>query len=328
MADFLFANPSAFWLLCLIPIFLFWYNGFFRSRRLVINLSYDPVAVQPPRFRLGFLRHLPLFLQVVGLIALIIALARPQLSSDHQVREKEGIDLMLLLDTSASMEADDFPPNRLAVAKQTAINFVEGREGDRIGLVLFAEEAFSYAPLTLDYGLLNKMIEAINFQSLPKQGTALGSAIAAGINRLRESPSPTRIMILITDGSSNRGKLDPLTAARLAETFNIKIYCVGVGQKMEEPGVNQGPQNSDATLDEVTLKAIAQLTNGRYFHAVSTQKLEEIFEEISQLEQVTQAEEVYRQVSDKYPFFLKIGLGCFALAFLLMLTFMYNLLEL
>lgn len=328
MAEYNFANPAAFWLLCLIPLFLIGYNSYYRKRRLVIKLSYDPIAVQPPRLRLGFLRHLPLILQTIGLIAAITALARPQLSSEHQIREKEGIDIMLLLDTSASMEADDFSPNRLAVAKKTAIEFVEGREADRMGLVLFAEEAFSYAPLTLDYGLLVNMIEAVNFQSLPKQGTAIGSAIASGINRLRESPSPSKIMILLTDGSSNRGKLDPITAARLATTFDIKIYCIGIGQESYVGNTTHGQRKFETELDEAALIRIAELTDGLYFHADSPEKLKAIFDEISELERTAVETEVYRQVADQYPFFLKIAILCFGLAFFLMLTFTYNPLEL
>ena len=323
-----FANPEAFFLLLVIPAYLFWYFGIYTGKRLVIRLSYDPNQLKRPKIKLSFLRFVPIVLQIAGMILLIVAIARPQSASETLERKSEGIDIMLLLDTSASMEAADFSPNRLEVAKSTAEAFINGRVGDRIGIVLFAEEAFSYSPLTLDYEFLTELVRDINFKILPKQGTAIGSAIAIGINRLKETAGNTRIMVLLTDGANNRGKIDPITAAKLAKMHKIKIYCIGVGNV--SGGTIPTPSGSGtvpADLDEESLVEIARITNSAYFHSTNEKSLEEIFQQISLMEKVEVTEEMYREVADKYPPFLFLSILCWALAFLSMNTFMYNPLE-
>ncbi|MEM6264844.1 MAG: VWA domain-containing protein [Bacteroidota bacterium] len=319
-----FAAPVYLTLLLLVPAYLVWYKLWFAPKRLIIHLSYDPNTLKRPKWNLTWLRHVPIVLQLLGISLLILALARPQSAQTLNIRNTQGIDIMLLLDTSGSMETQDFTPNRLEVAKKQAKRFVEGREGDRIGMVLFAEDAFSYAPLTLDYSLLFRLIDGINFTILPKQGTAIGSAIATGINRLKESESPSRIMILLTDGASNRGQIDPITAAKLAREFKVRIYCIGIG-RAKNSGSNPTPLNSE--LDEVTLKKIAQITDGTYFRADDKERLAGIFDSISKLEKQSITEENFRQVTDYYPIFLKIALGLLATSFLLMVTFVFNPLE-
>ena len=231
---------------------------------------------------------------------------------------------MLLLDTSGSMKNVDFVPNRLEVAKSTAVNFIEGRPDDRIGLVLFAQNAYSYAPLTLDHDYLKQLIGVITTQTLSPQGTAIGSAVATGINRMRESENASRIMILLTDGANNRGAIDPLTAARLAEEYGIRLYCIGVGQT-QATAVNAS--NQGVELDENTLKRMAAVTGGTYFRATRPERLQEVFNTISQLETRPVEEDIYRHVKDRYPMFLKIALVLLGLSFLSMLTFVYNPLE-
>lgn len=315
----LFANPEALFLLLLIPGFLFWFYRYFQKQRLVIRLSYDPTKLKKPVFSLNVLRVLPRALQLISLALMIIAVARPQSAQDVQTRTAEGIDIMLLLDTSGSMENDDFFPNRLEVAKQTAISFVTDRTEDQIGIVLFAEKASAYAPLTLDHDLLKTMIENIKSGIIQRQGTAIGSAIAVGINRLRESETPTKIMILLTDGANNQGRIDPITAAKLAKEYDIRIYCIGVGSsKMADKGTE---------LDESSLRQIARQTEGTYFRAQQAERLQQVFEEISQLEKRPIQATTFRQTEDKYPIFLQIAMVLLGISFLLMLTFVYNPLE-
>lgn len=322
-----FANPEALLLLGLIPAYLIWYMAYYGKKRLVIALSYDPTELQQPKYNFAFLRYIPLVLQLAGLALAIIALARPQSSFEQNLRKAEGIDIMLLLDTSASMEATDFDPNRLEAAKKHAIGFIDGRVEDRIGMVLFAQDAFSYAPLTLDYNLLKELIDDINFGSVPKQGTAIGQAIAVGINRLRESEAPSQVMILLTDGANNRGQIDPITAARLASQMDIRIYAIGIGKDEFTRYTPTGYRKFASDLDEETLKKIARVARGRYFRATDPEGLKSIFEEISQLEKVEIEQELFSQVNDHYPPFLFAGIICFLLGFLLMVSFMYNPLE-
>ena len=318
----LFARPEAFLLFAILLGWGYWYRVYFDPRRLRLALSYDPHKTHPPKFRFTFLRHVPYFLLLSGLGAGIVALARPQSASEAKVRYAKGVDILLLMDISGSMEADDFPPNRLEVAKKTAARFIGQRTDDRVGVVLFAEEALTYTPLTLDHDFVLDMVERIHFGMMAKQGTALGNAIAIGINRLRESENPSQIMVLLTDGASNRGQLAPLTAARLARRFGIRIYCIGIG----EPPVLQRREDQ-VELDELTLKSVSKLSGGKYFLAENPQDLARIFSEISSMETSESVEEVYREVSDKYPFFLKISIVLISLSFLSMLTFMYNPLE-
>ncbi|MDX2249286.1 MAG: VWA domain-containing protein [Bacteroidia bacterium] len=320
-----FANPEALILLLIIPMYLFWYIRYFRRQRLVIRLSYDPTKLQRPKVNLAFLRILPRALQLIGLTLIILAIARPQTSREIVENQSPGVDIMLLLDTSGSMETTDFIPNRLEAAKENAISFIDGRQNDQIGIVLFAENALSYTPLTLDYDLLRKMIEGINFNILPMQGTAMGQAVAVAINRMRDSENPSRIIVLLTDGANNRGEIDPITASRLAASFNIRIYCIGIGNSSTPAQI--AAQGGNTGLDEETLRQMADNTGGKFFRATDPERMKAIFEEISNMEKAEIQEIVFRQVFDHYPGFLQAAIILIAFSFLLMLTFMYNPLE-
>lgn len=320
-----FANPEALLLLLMVPAYLFWYMRYFRKQRLVIRLSYDPTKLQRPKVNLSFLRIVPRALQLIGISLIIVAISRPQTSREIVENQSPGVDIMLLLDTSGSMETQDFTPNRLEAAKQNAISFIDGRQNDQIGIVLFAENALSYTPLTLDYDLLRKMIEGINFNILPMQGTALGQAVAVSINRMRDSENPSRIMVLLTDGANNRGEIDPITASKLAASFNIRIYSIGIGKNTTAPQTAAQGGNSD--LDEETLRQMSDNTGGRFFRATDPERMKEIFEEISNMEKSEIQETVFRQVHDHYPLFVQAAIIVIACSFLLMLTFVYNPLE-
>jgi len=322
-----FATPEALVLLLFIPAYIVWYFTRYDQKRLRVKLSYDPADFQQKSSFVVWLRYLPFFLQIVAMSLLIVALARPQTATDIIQKDAEGIDIMLLLDTSGSMETEDFPPNRLEVAKKTAISFVEGRISDRIGLVLFAADAFNYVPLTLDYDLLKNMIEDINFKMIPKEGTAIGSAIAVGINHMRDSKTPSKVIVLLTDGANNRGQIDPITASKLAKRFNIKMYCIGVGKENKGNNSAHASHLVKSDLDETTLRKIADITGGRFFRSTDSQSLKEIFQQISEMERVEITNHVFRDITDHYPIFLGSSIVCFGLTFLLMLSFFYNPLE-
>lgn len=322
-----FAYPWLLLLLAVIPIYIGWYFLYYNKRRLVIRLSYNPAKLKAPNPYLATLRHLPMIFQLLGVSALIVALARPQTAAQVVERNAEGIDIMLVMDVSGSMEEHDFDPNRLEVAKENAISFIKGRNGDRIGMVLFAEDAFSYAPLTLDYTWLQKMIADIRFDIVPKQGTAIGSALSVGINRIRESKSPSKVMILFTDGENNRGEIDPITAARLANMYHIKIYTIGIGKKAYIRSSFEGDKTVFSDIDEASLEKVATITNGKFYRAEDALALKNIFSEISMMEKIKINEDIYKDVQDAYPFFLKWAILFLFLALILMLTFMYNPLE-
>ncbi len=321
----LFANPEALLLLLLIPAYLFWYWRYYRRQRLVIRLSYDPVKLKPPKIDLSFLRQVPRLLQVGALALLIVAIARPQTADEVTQRKAEGIDIVLALDVSGSMEADDFVPNRLEVAKFNARSFVEGRSSDQIGLVLFAAEALSYAPLSLDHAFLMQMIDEVSFGMLPRQGTAIGSAIATALNRLSSGTNPSQVIVLLTDGANNRGEIDPISAAQLAASRDIRIYCIGIGRELYQ--MDSTARLTESDLDEETLQRMADLTKGKFFRATDPHRLEAIFTEISRLETGQIEDLSYRVVKDRYPIFVKIAILMLGLSFLLMLTFIYNPLE-
>lgn len=322
-----FANPEAAWLALVPAIFLLWYFIWYSPRRVVVPLSYDPSDLQKQGLNWSWLRFIPILLLNAGLLLCVYALMRPQTSLETTQRYSEGIDIMLLLDTSGSMETEDFSPNRLEVAKDNAIKFIEGRVDDRIGLVVFAEDAFSYAPLTLDYELLKKQISAIKSKMMPNKGTAIGSAIAIGINRMMDSDSKSRVMILMTDGASNRGQLEPALAARLARKRGIKIYSIGIGKKTFTQQTAFGPQTVKSDLDEEALQEIADITGGLFFRSTDESGLETIFSKISQMEKTEILEETSKDVTDKYPQFLLWGIILLVAGFLLMGTFLFNPLE-
>jgi len=300
-AGYYWAWPWAVLLLLLVPVYLYWYARRYRKQRLEVQLSYDPAELGGPTAEGGTaIRHVPLVCQLLAYTLMVLALARPQTSADYTDRSAQGIDIMLALDVSRSMLAQDFLPNRLEVAKDVATAFVNGRKNDRIGIVIFAADAFAFAPLTLDYAFLRTMIKQIVPDIMPNAGTAIGTALATGINRLRESPSPSQVVILVTDGANNAGEIDPLAAAKLAATYNVRVYTIGVGR----PPLNAEAGNISTDIDEETLTQMAQLTGGRFFRATDEQGLAAIFAEISKLETAPLEAPVIKNNRDHYPVLL------------------------
>ncbi|MCH6234861.1 vWA domain-containing protein [Cognataquiflexum rubidum] len=274
-----------------------------------------------------YLRLIPGLMFILAVWMIVIALARPQKSNERVEQSTEGIDIMIVMDISESMDLQDFKPNRLEAAKETAIDFINGRFGDRIGMVIFSGEAYSLAPLTTDYALLTDLVKDISFNMMDAKGTAIGSALAAGTNRMRESESKSKVMILLSDGESNAGNVDPLFAAQLAAAMDIKIYTIAVGKDGMVPyGVDffGRPQMVESYLDESTLREIAGIGSGEFFRASDDNALEQIFDQINTMEKAEILESRYKETTDYYRVYLFWGILLFLAWLGLKSTFFNN----
>lgn len=252
-------------------------------------------------------------LQWFAFSLIVLAIARPQYKNTTIERSAEGIDIVLTLDISTSMKAEDLKPNRLEAAKDVARNFINKRLSDRIGLVVFAKKSFTVVPPTLDYDLLKKMLADIEMGVI-EDGTAIGMGIATAVNRLKDSKAESKVIILLTDGQNNSGEIDPVTAADLAASYEIKIYTIGAGTRGTAPYPVQDPvfgkryQNVPVNIDEEMLTQIAEITGGAYFRATDTEKLEDIYAQIDELEKTEIEEVIYTDYQDLYPRFLLPGI--------------------
>lgn len=274
-----------------------------------------------------YLRLIPTGFFFLALVMIVIALGRPQRSNERVEQFTEGIDIVLVMDISESMDLQDFTPNRLEAAKSTAVDFINGRFGDRIGMVVFAGEAYSLAPLTNDYQLLTDLIGDISFNMMEAKGTAIGSAIASATNRMKESESASKVLILLSDGESNAGNVDPLFAAELASALDIKIYTIAVGKDGMVPYGTDffgRPQMVESYLDETTLREIAKIGNGEFFRASDGGTLNSIFERIDTLEKAEVIENRYKETSDYYRVYLFWGMLLFFIWLLLKSSFLNN----
>jgi Ca-activated chloride channel homolog len=316
---FKFVYPWAFLLLLLIPL-----NFFLARRRKARTLSWAHYSLMPGKqsWRIKMLSYLPL-LRALGFVALVIALARPQEHFQREEITSEGIDIVLVLDISGSMLARDFEPNRLEVAKQVAVRFVEKRKFDRMGLVLFSGESFTQVPLTLDHNLLKQAIQNTEIGMI-KDGTAIGMGLANAVNRLKETEAPTKVVILLTDGVNNAGYIHPLTAMELAKKLGVKVYTIGVGSVGEAPmPVSRRRDGSfvynlvKVEIDEVLLKQIAESTGGRYFRATSEEMLSYIYSEIDAMEKTEMETVVLQEYKEYYPPFVRFGLVMLVLEMIL-----------
>jgi Ca-activated chloride channel family protein len=283
------AHPWLLLLLLVLP--LIWRRERFRRQAVEASLLVADTAglrAAGSGWRPRLARLLPA-VEMAALLFTIIILARPQSGVREREVITEGIDIMLALDVSGSMKAEDFKPNRLTAAKEVAKEFIRGRKGDRIGLVVFASDSFTQCPLTLDYGVLTDLVEQVDF-GVVADGTAIGSGIANAANRLRGSEAKSKVIILLTDGVNNAGRIDPRTAARLAGALGIRVYTVGAGVEGEAPYPVDDPVFGRrtvmmrSTIDEETLKAIAQHTGGEFFRAKDSRTLAEIYERIGEME--------------------------------------------
>ena len=243
---------------------------------------------------------------IVALLLIILGFARPQISSLDKDITVEVIDIVLVLDTSSSMLAEDFKPNRLEAVKDAAKEFIKNRSGDRIGLLVFGKDTFIQCPLTIDYSVLNNLLSEVTVMEPKYDGTAIGVAIANGVNRLRNSESESKVIILLSDGSNNVGSIDPISAAKIAKEYNIKVYTIGAGTNQS---ITQIPGRGFVRneIDEDTLKGIAEVTNAKYFRATDKKSLSGIYTEIDNLEKSEITVSYFSSYQEIYIWFLIIG---------------------
>ena len=292
-----------------------------------------PVAVAPKDLHvspINLIRLLPEFLIMLVLAFICMALARPQKTNEKVEQWTEGIDIMIALDISQSMQIEDFLPNRLEAAKKVARGFINGRVQDRIGLVVFSGDAFSLSPLTTDYDLLKSYLDEINFEMIENRGTAIGSALAVVTNRMSESETKSKVCILLSDGDNTAGNIDPITAAELAEAYGIKIYTIVVGKEGLVPFGKDffgRPNMIENTIDETTMRKIADIGGGQFFRAADNQALQQVFAKIDQYEKAEIKETRFKDTSDYYFIYLQWGVACFLLWLLLKSTFVTNVLQ-
>ena len=284
-----FAHPKLLYLLLILIPLAVWY--FFRRKRMTANMQISTIeAFQGVKKSCKYyLLHLPFILRMGVIALLIIVLARPQSSNNWSDRDVEGIDIVMAMDISGSMIAEDLKPNRLEAAKSVGVDFITSRPNDNIGIVVFAGESFTLSPMTTDKGSLVSLMNNVSDEMIDADGTAIGMGLANAVNRIKDSQAKSKVIILLTDGSNNRGEVDPLTAADLAKTYNIRVYTIGVGTKGLAPypvrtvfGIQR--QNIQVDIDEKTLQAIADKTNGQYFRATDNKSLKAIYTEIDKME--------------------------------------------
>ncbi len=307
-----FAYPWVLYFLIVIPLMLVWY--WMKGRKKQPSITYSSLSI----FRnIAFswrerFRHIPIILRVLAIALLIIALARPQNFSSGENIYTEGIDIAMVLDISGSMLAEDLKPNRIEAAKDVIDNFIKGRTSDRIGLVIFARDSFTQCPLTVDYSVLRNLLSQVK-SGMIEDGTAIGNAIANGVNRLKNSKAKSKVIILLTDGVNNSGEVDPVFAAQIAKTFGIRVYTIGVGTKGEAPYPVQTPfgtryQMIPVEIDESVLQQISNITGGEYFRATDNKTLADIYDKIDKLEKSKVEITSYRNAKELFYGWLGAGL--------------------
>lgn len=320
----IFADPYWLWLLALIPVMA--YLHFRRESRRLTDFRFPTVMNLKGLNRTPkvWMRHLPFILRGAAVACLAVVMARPQIFDTEIEKKVEGIDIILCIDTSTSMAAEDLKPNRLEAAKIVAADFVSNRVSDRIGLVPFAAQSFTQCPLTTDYSILIGLLESTRM-GMVEDGTAIGMAMGTALNRLRESEAESKVVILLTDGQNNRGELDPVTAAQAAQALGIRIYTIGVGTQGTAPYpvetvFGKRYQNVPVDIDEDMLREIARLTGGRYFRATNERSLRQIYKEIDQLERSTVDVLEYRRVAEMFSPWMWAALLFVTVEFLLSAT--------
>jgi len=308
-----FAQPGYLFLLLLIPALVAWY--FYRQKKnnADLRISSTKGFEGVKRSIRLYLYHALYGLRMLALTLLIIALARPQSSLSRQDISVEGIDIILAMDVSGSMLARDFHPDRIEAAKNVAMEFIDGRPSDRIGLVIFSGETFTQCPLTTDHAVLKNLFKDIH-SGMIDDGTALGDGLATAVSRLRGSKAISKVIILLTDGVSNMGSIDPLSAAEIAKLYGIRIYTVGVGTMGMAPYPVQTPfgiqmQSMKVEIDEDRLTNVARLTDGKYFRATNNNKLHQIYKEIDKLEKSKIDVTEFRKKKEEFLLLALIALG-------------------
>ncbi len=323
-----YKNPELFYLLLVIIPIVIWYVFRQKKNTASIQVSSTASLAKMPRTLKHYLRHLVLVLQLAAIALFVVVLARPQSSRSWENVTTEGIDIVIALDISSSMLAMDFSPDRLEAAKNVAMDFISGREYDRIGLVVFAGEAFTQCPLTTDRAVLLNLFKDIE-SGMIEDGTAIGNGLATSVARIKDSDAVSRVVILLTDGENNRGEVAPVTAAEIAKTYGIRVYTVGVGTIGTAPYPFQtayGPQIRDVEvkIDEETLQEISRITDGKYFRATDNEKLEQIYKEIDALEKSKIEVREFSRKSEEFLPFALAGIALLILSLILKTTIFKN----
>lgn len=309
-----FANPTYLYLLVLLIPLTGWYIWKLRKSQASLQVSSSQAFETPEATSYKvYLRHVPFVLRMAAIALLIIVLARPQSTNSWQNSSTEGIDIMLVMDISSSMLAEDLKPNRLEASKDVAASFINGRPNDNIGLVVFSGESFTQCPLTTDHTVLLNLFKDIHCGMI-NDGTAIGLGLANAVSRIKDSQAISKVIILLTDGENNMGEIAPITAAEIARTFGIRVYTIGVGTKGEAPypfqtafGVKY--QNIPVDIDEPTLKQIAATTGGQYFRATDNSSLKNIYTEIDKLEKTKISVQEYSKKQEEYKYWALLVFG-------------------
>jgi Ca-activated chloride channel homolog len=306
-----FGDPYLLWLFLMIPVLIFWYIYYLNKKLPEQKITTLSPFSSTARSTKEVLRHFLFILRLLAVILIIIALARPHKSLDKTKITSEGIDIVLALDISSSMLAKDFKPDRMEAAKNVAVDFIKGRPNDRIGLVTFAAESYTQCPITTDHSILINLLQDIK-SGILEDGTAIGLGLATSIDRLKDSPCKSKVVILLTDGMNNSGFINPVTAAEIAQKFNIRVYTIGVGTIGTAPYPVQTPfgiqyQQMEVQIDEPLLKQIADMTGVKYYRATNNEKLKAIYNEIDKLEKAKIEVSSYHRFNDKFRYFTIIA---------------------
>jgi Ca-activated chloride channel family protein len=310
-----FANPNLFYLLLLLLPIIAWYILKQNKIQSTIKLSSLEGFSKTKTSIKYYLRHVLFILKIFVAVFLIIVLARPQSSDSWKNVTTEGIDIIMALDISTSMLAQDLKPDRIEAAKTVAQEFISKRPNDRIGLVVFAGESFTQCPLTTDHNVLINLFKDIQ-TGIIEDGTAIGLGLANSVNRLKESTAKSKVVILLTDGVNNAGSVPPITAAEIAKAYNIRVYTIGVGTMGQAPYPVQTPfgiqmQNMDVKIDEQTMNEIADATGGQYFRATDNDDLKNIYKQIDQLEKSKIDVKEFRKKNEEFLIYALIALALF-----------------
>lgn len=326
--EIVYANPAYLFLLLLLIPLIGWYIYKLRKTQATFKMSSSFAFEKAPSSIRVYMRHLPFALRIIALALLIIVLARPQSVNTSDTSNSEGIDIVMALDVSSTMLAQDFSPTRLEASKKVAAEFINDRPNDRIGLVIFGSESFTQCPLTTDHRILLNLLNEVKF-GLIEDGTAIGLGLANAVNRLKDSKSKSRVVILLTDGSNNSGQIAPLTAAELAASYNIRVYTIGVGSRGNSTASIMTPYGMQSVtvsgeFDERTLTEIASITQGTYFRATDNTSLMEIYDEIDQMEKSHISVNTVTRRKELYMSFALLALALVAFELILRRTWLRN----
>ncbi len=329
-----FANIEYLFLLLLVIPYVVWYLMYHHRSTPALQVSSTDAFRRAPKSMRQYLLHVPFLCRIVCFVAAVLALARPQTTNNWSNKSIEGIDIMLCMDVSTSMLAEDLKPNRIEAAKQVAIEFINGRPDDNIGLTVFAGEAYTQCPMTCDHAVLLNLLNGMEVdmaqRGLIEDGTAIGMGIANAVTRLKDSKANSKVIILLTDGTNNRGQISPNTAADIAKTFGIRVYTIGVGSNGMAPyPFNVAGQivyqNVPVEIDTEALATIAGKTDGEFYRATNTEKLHEVYQQIDKLEKTKMNVKKYSKRYEAFAMFGFIAAGALLLELLLRKTLLARL---